>query len=255
LGSDLTLEDIPPIEPRLYARFSRRLQALILDSAVYAAGFVVVLLLIEVGGGGPAGDRVLMVLLLGFLFLYEPVMVWRRGATLGHAWKNIRVVDTRTGGNPGFMQALGRFWLKGIFGLLAFAFMATTRRHQALHDLPFGTTVEIRNPAGATLQDHAVERLPDPTRVPPPGWRRVAVILVYTVLAFILLMTALVTTASAECFYVNRCSVAEQLWQTVVELAWIALQAAIIIFGWQGRLTGARSRQIAEPFDSSTHTA
>ncbi len=31
------------------------------------------------------------------LLLYEPVLVWRTGSTLGHTWTNLRVIDDRGG--------------------------------------------------------------------------------------------------------------------------------------------------------------
>jgi hypothetical protein len=81
-------------------------------------------------------------------------------ATLGHMAANIHVVDLRTGGKPTFLRALARSWLKAFAGLLAFAFMGTTRRHQALHDLAARTTVEITDPAKALPQHFVEERAP-----------------------------------------------------------------------------------------------
>jgi hypothetical protein len=179
----------------------------------------------------------------GFLCLYEPVLVWRRGATLGHMAANIRVVDQRTGGNPTFLRALGRFWLKGFVGLLAFAFMGTTRRHQALHDLAARTTVEIADPAKALPEHFVEEREPLPAAGLPSRLRRVVVILAYSVVSWLALGVALILSESEQCVEHNfACTPQELLLEKVLGLLFVGVLAACIIFGWTGRLLGARRR-------------
>lgn len=126
------------------ARFSRRIQALAVDILVHGTTLIALMSLLELMrehrefiGGAFAGW-------LGFTLLYEPVLVSRRGATLGHALAHLRVVDLETGGNPDAGHAFARFWLKATSGLITLVFMAVTRRHQALHDLAAGTYVGER---------------------------------------------------------------------------------------------------------------
>jgi hypothetical protein len=202
------------------------------------------LVAIELVRGTRTGTVLAGIAWLAFALFYEPLCVNRRGATVGHAFANIRVVDARTGANPGFLHALGRFWLKGLFGLLAFIFMGTTRRHQGLHDLAFGTTVEIRDASRASPYDYVEERAPDPTRVPAPVWRRVVVILVYSLACLVGYVLVLYLTESSECFDHTLCSAAERVWEFIVGLAWLSAQAACIVLGWNGRLVGARSRTV-----------
>jgi uncharacterized RDD family membrane protein YckC len=230
-----------PAPPHLYARFSRRFWALALDSAVYVVSIVLLIVLLETVHGARGGARVAALLWFCFLCLYEPVLVWRRGATLGHMAANIRVVDLRTGGNPTFLRALARFWLKAFVGLLAFAFMGTTRRHQALHDLAAGTTVEISDPAKALPQHFVEERGPMPTAGLPSRARRVAVILAYSVVSWLVLGVALVATESTQCLERNSaCTPQERFLEDALSLLFIGLLAACIILGWTGRLLGAR---------------
>jgi uncharacterized RDD family membrane protein YckC len=231
----------PQAPPRLYARFSRRFRAIVIDSVVYALSLVVMIVLLEAVHGTTGGGRVAFFLWLGFLFLYEPVLVWRRGATLGHMAANIRVVDLRTGGNPTFLRALGRFWLKGVVGLLAFAFMGTTRRHQALHDLAAGTVVEITDPAKASAGHFVEERGPLLTAGLPSWPRRVVVILAYSAMTWVLFAVALVSFESAECLErPSACTPGERLLDLVLGLCLLGSHAAWIILGWTGRLFGAR---------------
>jgi ketosteroid isomerase-like protein len=121
----------------------------------------------------------------------------------------------------------------------------TTRRHQGFHDLVFGTTVEIRNPALATPYDYVEARAPDPTRVPAPLWRRILVILVYSLAGFIGYVLVNVTTLSKECVIDGRCSSGEHAWGTFMVVAWMAAQAACIVLGWNGRLPGSRGRRVS----------
>ena len=72
------------------------------------------------------------------------------GSTVGHYLCNLRVVDNKTGGNINFFKAVLRTLLKAVLGWLSFVTMATTRRHQAIHDLATNSTVQIRNAAQAS---------------------------------------------------------------------------------------------------------
>ena len=54
------------------------------------------------------------------LLFYEPILVWRRGGTIGHDRMNLRVVDNRTGGNLSLPKAVIRFWLKVLLGIFSF---------------------------------------------------------------------------------------------------------------------------------------
>ncbi len=227
-----------PASPHLYARFSRRFWALALDGVVYAVSIVLLVVVIEAAHGTA---RVAFLQWLGFLCLYEPLLVWRRGATLGHMAANIRVVDLRTGRNPTFLRALGRFWLKAFLGLFAFVFMGTTRRHQALHDLAAGTTVEIDDPAKARPEHFIGERAPLPSAGMPSRLRRVVVILAYSLLSWLVLGILLITIQSTQCLaYNSACSLQERVLEDALGLVFVGGLAVYIIFGWTGRLWGAR---------------
>jgi uncharacterized RDD family membrane protein YckC len=92
---------------------------------------------------------VLWVVWLGVVLGYEPLLVSRRGATVGHAAMNLCVLDNRTDRYLPFRRALVRAWLKGLLGLVSFFSMNFSRRHQAVHDILTGSSVRIRDAARA----------------------------------------------------------------------------------------------------------
>lgn len=143
--------DEPVVQVQL-ARFPRRLNAITTDALVLVSFSTLVFLLIPRGDEFPTLRLGLGILWWSVLFLYEPVMIARRGSTLGHQAFNLKVVDDRTGGNPGFAKALVRLPLKSLLGVFSFLSMSFSRRHQALHDMITSTTVQIRDPSRALPQ-------------------------------------------------------------------------------------------------------
>jgi uncharacterized RDD family membrane protein YckC len=177
---------------------------------------------------------------IGLLLLYEPVLVTHRGSTIGQQLCNLRVVAPTVTGRLPFWKAFLRWLLKAVTGLASFATMGATRRNQALHDLPFGTTVQIANPAVARARDYISER-PEPAVGPLPSrWRRVVVIAAYVVLLVPLFGPVVSLGASSECIDGNRCGPGERIWVQLVATGWLATFVALCIFGWKGRLPGAQ---------------
>lgn len=127
-----------------YARFPRRLVALVSDSALVMGGFAA-LFLAAAASGAESMVRLLLAAFVLVALLYDPVLVSTIGGTLGHRWTNLRVVDDDTGGSLPFGRALVRSLAKTVFGLPSFIFIGLTRRHQALHDLASRSTVQVRD--------------------------------------------------------------------------------------------------------------
>jgi len=130
----------------LYAGLTPRLRAMVVDAMIYAGVLVATVIVADLPMPGLL-SRVFLASLVGFLLLYEPVSVWRWGGTLGHRRANVRIVSDRTGGPPSIFASLVRWLVKGFFGILSFFLLVSTRRHQTLHDLASGTTVQIRDAA------------------------------------------------------------------------------------------------------------
>jgi uncharacterized RDD family membrane protein YckC len=124
------------------ARFSRRVQAAAIDVLVHGASLITLMSVLELVHGHRPMTGAAFAAWLGSALLYEPILVSRRGATLGHTLAHLRVVDLETGRPPDATSAFARFWLKATSGILAVGIMALTGRPHALHDLAVGTIVQ-----------------------------------------------------------------------------------------------------------------
>jgi len=228
-----------------YARFSRRLRAMLFDwiitlIVIYGA----VLLATSVGSDN--FSRTLGVLVIVALLLYEPILVSRIGGTLGHYFNNLRVVDKDDGGNISFPKACARAVIKGVLGLYSFVILAATSRNQAVHDLLTGSTVQIRDPAKALPSQYMIERTELAATDMPSPRRRLAVIsgyLLLTVIVYLLITRGIIAAGliSDGCIDRNVCSASDRILSLNLGLTLLAAGAACITLGWRGRLIGARS--------------
>src|SRR5262245_19533438 len=183
-----------PADRPLYGRFLRRVQAAFIDAivimvAIFSAVFIAVTL-----NSDHLARTLGFSIAIGWL-LYEPLLVALTGSTVGHYLCNLRVVDNRTGGNINFFKAVVRSVLKAVLGWLSFVTMATTRRHQAIHDLATNSTVQIRNLTKASPHHYRGEQTDLSSAAMPSAGRRLLVIGIYLVVvtvvfAFIIEMAA-----------------------------------------------------------------
>jgi uncharacterized RDD family membrane protein YckC len=231
------------MESPLYGRFSRRLQAVLIDWIVillliFGAVFIAVTL-----------DSQSLARTLGFSvaagwLLYEPLLVSLTGSTIGHYVRNLRVVDNRTGGNINFFKAVARTVIKAVLGWLSFITMGTTRRYQAMHDLLTRSTVQIRNPAKASAYHYNSEQTELSSARMPSRVRRLVTIGLYLIaITFIFLVASLALEGMVSPACVNnqyRCSTNEQALLAALSLSWIGACILCIVLGWRGRLIGAQ---------------
>jgi uncharacterized RDD family membrane protein YckC len=223
-----------------YARFSRRLCAIMLDSIITVTAIAVALLAVA-SIRNDDFSHVLGWAVVIMLLLYEPILVSATGGTLGHYFTNLRVVDDRDGGNVSFLKACARFIIKGLLGWPSFVVLSATRRNQAIHDLMTRSTVQIRDPAKASPGQYVTERsgLADPSM--PPWWRRSAVIGGYLLLTYIAGGVAIFGSTSPRCLHnESSCSSGERIIGVVLSISMLFMTAGIIGVGWKGRLFGAR---------------
>jgi uncharacterized RDD family membrane protein YckC len=234
--------ELSPVGRVAYASFSSRMNALFMDVCVIMLSALVLFVFAAVTESIPGTGRVAVIGLFALFFLYEPIMVWQFGGTIGHRWAHLRIVDDATGRAPSFPRAFARYVIKGFLGLLSFATMAVTRRHQSMHDSLTRTTVQIRDPAIVREADIRWERnIVEPVDMPSRG-RRIGVILAYLLLSYIGLTIALGVLLSEPCIVNDQCSGSEQVSGRVLGLGWIAVASLIIIAGWRAKLWGCRPR-------------
>jgi uncharacterized RDD family membrane protein YckC len=231
----------PPATHVAYASFGARLRALVVDLAVILSSLIVIVVGGELARAVPGSGRGVVALLLGVTFLYEPILVWRYGGTIGHRTANVRIVSDTSGGNPGFGRAFARFLIKSVLGIASFVAMALTRRHQAVHDSLTRTTVQIRDLQRARPTDFAFERTLDPTVQLPGRPRRSVVILAYLLGAFVVMAIVMATVLPDACLDDIACTPGETLASDLIAISWVAASIVIIIAGWRGRLWGARA--------------
>jgi uncharacterized RDD family membrane protein YckC len=228
-----------------YATFTRRARAVLIDSAIVGGSIGALVILGDLASDVPGAGRVAWLLLFGVVVLYEPVLVWRRGATIGHAANQIMIVADGTGRPPSFIRALARYLGKVPLGVFGFLPMATTRRHQALHDMLARTTVQLAPTADADTEDFHVEREDNDDILLPSRARRTFVIVGYVIV--LVLAYGRVVTASLpdDCVRDGVCSAGGRLFaQSVFALA-LVLSAGAVVAGWRGMLPGARARPVA----------
>jgi uncharacterized RDD family membrane protein YckC len=228
-----------PLGP-LYATFPRRVRAVVLDSFVLLAALVFVVFLAATVQFGQSARLSLFVGLIAAVILYEPVAVSYWGRTIGQRLCNLRVVAPTPSERLPFWKAFLRWLLKGLTGLASFATMGATPRNQALHDLPFKTTVQIADRAKARVQDFILERTMGIPGELPPRWRRALIIGGYWLFLFLLLSLASTGVALQSCIEGGHCERTERHLLEVISTAWLAACIATALFGWQGKLLGAR---------------
>jgi uncharacterized RDD family membrane protein YckC len=229
-----------------YGRFSGRVRAFVIDWIIIVL-LLVTALFLAVSANSDRIGRILGFTFVGVWLLYEPVLVSLTGSTVGHYLSNLRVVDDRTHGNVGFLKAVVRLVIKTALGLYSFVTMATTSRHQAVHDLLTRSTVQIRDRSKAVPFQYVAERTELLNPAMPSIGRRILVISAYVVgvAAVIMLVTAGIMRAgllSDACVAHERCSRGENLVINGIGLLSIGAWLVCVIQGWRGRLFGCRVR-------------
>ena len=133
-----------------YARVWPRAKAILIDGFILALAFLVAAIVgSRLAGAGP----VAFIAWVAVWALYDPLMVWLTGGTVGHHVMNLRVVSDATGGRPSLPAAFVRNVAKGLLGAVSLLAMAASSRGKALHDWVAGTTVQARDPGAARSRD------------------------------------------------------------------------------------------------------
>jgi RDD family protein len=233
----------PPDDGPRYGRFLRRVQAAFIDAIVIMLAIVGAVFIAVTLNSDHLARTLGFSIAIGWL-LYEPLLVALTGSTVGHYLCNLRVVDNKTGGNINFFKAVARTVLKAVLGWLSFVTMATTRRHQAIHDLAIKSTVQIRNLAQASPHHYRAEQTELTSAAMPSRGRRLAVIALYLIAVGLIFVFGTEYAAnlllSPACVSDERCTKGEEAVLGGFALTWLAASAVFIVLGWRGKLIGAR---------------
>jgi uncharacterized RDD family membrane protein YckC len=227
------------IEPA-YGRFSRRIRAFVIDWIIVLL-LLLTVLLVAISTDSDRIGRILGFAFLGVWLLYEPLLVSITGSTIGHYVTNLRVVDSRSQGNISFAKGVVRTIIKSALGLYSFVTMATTSRHQALHDVLTRSTVQIRDLSKASPHHYVQARKELLNVAMPSALRRVLVIILYLAVIFIAYGLMLTTVLSDACINRDRCYPSESIIKMSLGLCWISISTWWSIQGWRGRLFGCRA--------------
>lgn len=227
-----------------YATFTRRARAVLIDTAVLYTALVVVAILADLARDVPGSGRLAWLALFSMCVLYEPVLVSLRGATIGHAAKDLVIIDDETGRPPSFGRALVRYLGKLPMGVFGFVTTATSPRYQAAHDLLTHTTVQLAPTADANAEDFHLEREDARVVMPSRAWRAM-VIVGYVATLWVVFGRIVHAGLSYACLTEGTCSEGDAMFWRGMFTLWLILCAEISLAGWRGMLPGARARPIA----------
>jgi hypothetical protein len=119
--------------------------------------------------------------------------------------------------------------------------MATTSRHQAVHDLLTRSTVQMRDRSKARHFEYVVENTDLVSPTMPSRLRRLMAILCYLFATFVFYTILIGVLVSYVCTSSGTCPPTENAIIEVGALIWLGASALFIIQGWRGRLYGCRA--------------
>lgn len=223
----------------MYPRLIRRIQALLIDSAVLLVVFICSVAL----AGVFKFDNELLGAVIAFLpvILVEPLLVSLKGGTIGHHILGLRVRNISNNKNLNIFSAIIRTVLKAILGTVSLVCVLTTKKHQAIHDLLTRSIVVINDTNGMPSYEVLPERELDHEHYYYPGViRRLLFITLYFILFFISIGLFTVFGLSDSCVKLDRCSNLDSVVIVVMTLYYWAGIFGIPALGWMSKLYGCR---------------
>lgn len=170
----------------VYPRLIRRVQALLIDSAIFSFLIATLFLLMPTFENSPQWFRVVVVLLP--IFILEPGLVSLTGGTIGHHLIKLRVQNAHSNKNINIIFATIRFIIKTALGWMSLISVLTTRKHQAIHDFSVNSVVVYKDASQVPSHEALTERVfKEGYYVYPSKLRRLLMILMYNILFFLLL--------------------------------------------------------------------
>ncbi|MFH1817723.1 MAG: RDD family protein [Pseudomonadota bacterium] len=223
----------------LYPRLLRRVRAFLFDSVIFVILLYAWLATLPVFEN--AQPLLKISLLVIPIVILEPVLVAFTGGTLGHHFMGLRIRDASSDQNIGVLQATARAIIRTLLGWLSFIFVLVTNKHQALHDYFTSTVVILRSPESLPAHERFVARAEGCEQYRYPSIaRRIAVILIYVFLGFLMLVALSMVALSEICLNGGHCTPGEMAVSQLLSIFWLLSLGASIVLGWKGRLYGCR---------------
>jgi len=233
-----------------YARLLRRIQALAYDGVIFGVTGIGTLVILD--ALGVESLQVKLLSIASVLVVLDVCLVAFTGGTIGHHLARIRVARTQSAQNIGLPRAIVRSVVKVLLGWASLFFVFATKRHQALHDLASGSVVLVKTHARVDESERLGERGDEfETGNHASWWRRILIGLLYFLLAYTVISTAMLLFVSFDCAQTGHCT--DQEYHLILGTwALVALSLIACLFlAWTGRLYGCRRRR-QSPDDSST---
>lgn len=223
----------------LYPRLLRRVRAFLIDSVIFI--ILTFTWMVSLPAFGESAFLVKIAALIIPVMILEPGLVAFTGGTLGHHFMGLRIRDASRDQNIGILRAAARAIIRTFLGWLSFIFVLVTKKHQALHDYFTSTVVVLRRPESLPAHEKFVARSEDRAQyIYPSKLRRVAVILLYAFLGFVVFIALSVASLSHECLNDTRCTPGETMVSHLLDALWLLSLGASIVLGWRGLLYGCR---------------
>ena len=116
-----------------YANVSNRVKAVVIDGIVLFALMFIVTEIFVYFENVPNAFRIIA--FISIFFLYDPILISRYGATIGHSYSKIAVKkEDDPVKNLPFHKAIIRFMLKAALGWISLLTVTGSRKRQAIHD-------------------------------------------------------------------------------------------------------------------------
>jgi uncharacterized RDD family membrane protein YckC len=223
----------------MYPRLTKRIQALLIDTFVLLAVFILSIVLTSYLDL----DNELLNAAIAFLpvMLLEPLLVSIKGGTIGHYFLGLRVRRVSIDKKLNVIAAVFRTFIKAVLGTVSLVSILTTKKHQAIHDVLSSSLVVLSDTSNLPYYDIQSERILDHENYNYPGvLRRLLFIFIYFILFFISIGLITSFLVSDSCIEHNSCS----SWDSII-YAFMTIYTWVGIFGipalgWLSRLYGCK---------------
>lgn len=178
------------------------------------------------------------------LVVFEPLVVWLTGGSIGHHLSGIKVIDKTTGKNLFLLKGVVRLVIKLLLGFYSMLTMLITKKHQSLHDLLSNSVVVFKNESLAPERYKLEPRQTDYDVKKPSILRRLLVIAVHLFFLFVATGFLLSFLVSPECLEIGNCSLSQAYRLNAVVLGFLVVAVLLIILGFICKLPGAMYRKL-----------